>query len=98
MTTSVPAVLPAPRRSRLSQVGSLAVPFALATLVASAAYAGADTTFTPALQKFTVFPGRTVGDNRDGGDGRTALGSAGFGIAGDTANEDDEIGHGSSPD
>lgn len=34
---------------------NLAIPVALAALAASAAYAGADTTFTPALTKFTDF-------------------------------------------
>ena len=32
---------------------NIAIPVAVAALAASAAYAGADTTFTPALTKFT---------------------------------------------
>ena len=47
-----------PRRSgttRLGKAANIAVPLAIATLAASAAYAGADTTFAPALQKFTDF-------------------------------------------
>ncbi|WP_073976138.1 hypothetical protein [Erythrobacter donghaensis] len=34
---------------------NIAIPVAVAALAASAAYAGADTTFTPALTKFTDF-------------------------------------------
>ena len=37
----------------LGKAANLAIPVAIAALAASAAYAGADTTFTPALQKFT---------------------------------------------
>ena len=47
-----------PRRlgaPRLSQAASLVLPVAVAALAASAAYAGADTTFAPALTKFTDF-------------------------------------------
>lgn len=40
-------------RSKLSRAVNFAVPLAIAALAASAAYAGADTTFTPALTKFT---------------------------------------------
>ena len=47
-------VLP-PARRRFDRIAGLAMPLAIATLVATAAYAGADTTFTPALQKFTDF-------------------------------------------
>jgi conjugal transfer pilus assembly protein TraA len=42
-------------RVPLAGLGHLAMPIAVATLVAGAAYAGADTTFTPALAKFTDF-------------------------------------------
>ena len=41
--------------SNFGRAITFAVPLALAALVASAAYAGADTTFTPALTKFTDF-------------------------------------------
>ena len=41
--------------SKLSRAVNFAIPVALAALAASAAYAGADTTFTPALTKFTDF-------------------------------------------
>jgi len=47
-----------PRRlgaPRFTQAASLALPVAVAALAASAAYAGADTTFAPALTKFTDF-------------------------------------------
>ena len=44
-----------PARRRFDRIAGLAMPLAIATLVATAAYAGADTTFTPALQKFTDF-------------------------------------------
>lgn len=47
-----------PRRlgaPRLAQAASLVLPVAVAALAASAAYAGADTTFAPALTKFTDF-------------------------------------------
>lgn len=47
-----------PRRSgttRLAKTANIAIPVAIAALAASAAYAGADTTFAPALQKFTDF-------------------------------------------
>ena len=44
-----------PSRRRFDRIAGLAMPLAFATLVATAAYAGADTTFTPALQKFTDF-------------------------------------------
>lgn len=36
-----------------SKMTGLALPIAIAALAATAAYAGADTTFTPALTKFT---------------------------------------------
>ena len=39
----------------LARASGLIVPFAVAALAASAAYAGADATFTPALTKFTDF-------------------------------------------
>lgn len=46
--------LPSTRRgTRLGKIASLALPVAIGALAASAAYAGADTTFAPALQKFT---------------------------------------------
>ena len=47
-----------PRRlgaPRFTQAASLVLPAAVAALAASAAYAGADTTFAPALTKFTDF-------------------------------------------
>lgn len=50
-----------PRRTSVKGLGpkklgralNIAIPVAIAALAASAAYAGADTTFTPALTKFT---------------------------------------------
>jgi hypothetical protein len=45
--------LPSIGGSRFGKIANFAVPLAVAALAASAAYAGADTTFTPALQKFT---------------------------------------------
>lgn len=39
--------------SKLGRAMTFAVALAVAALAASAAYAGADTTFTPALTKFT---------------------------------------------
>lgn len=42
-------------KPRLGKMTGLALPIAIATLAATAAYAGADTTFTPALTKFTDF-------------------------------------------
>jgi hypothetical protein len=50
--------LPLPRRlgaHRFGQAAGLVLPLAVAALAASAAFAGADTTFTPALTKFTDF-------------------------------------------
>jgi conjugal transfer pilus assembly protein TraA len=47
-----------PRRkvaNRLGKAAGLAIPVAVAALAAGAAYAGADTTFSPALTKFTDF-------------------------------------------
>ena len=47
-----------PRRLGANGFGkavNFAIPIALAALAAGAAYAGADTTFTPALTKFTDF-------------------------------------------
>lgn len=41
--------------NRFGKAVSIAVPIALAALAASAAHAGADATFTPALTKFTDF-------------------------------------------
>ena len=49
---SLPKRLGAPT---LGKAANFAIPLAVAALAASAAYAGADTTFTPALQKFTDF-------------------------------------------
>ena len=50
------AIAPSSRRgTRLGQIASFALPVAIAALAASAAYAGADTTFAPALAKFTDF-------------------------------------------
>ena len=45
--------LPSIRDRRLGQIASIALPVAVAALAASAAHAGADTTFAPALAKFT---------------------------------------------
>jgi hypothetical protein len=45
--------LPSIGGNRLGKIANFALPVAVAALAASAAYAGADTTFTPALQKFT---------------------------------------------
>ena len=48
-----------PRRASVKGLGktlNIAIPVAIAALAASAAYAGADTTFTPALTKFTYMP------------------------------------------
>lgn len=42
-------------KPRLGKMTGLALPMAIAALAATAAYAGADTTFTPALTKFTDF-------------------------------------------
>ncbi len=47
--------LPHRRTARLGKIASLAMPIAVAALAASAVYAGADTTFAPALTKFTDF-------------------------------------------
>lgn len=48
--------LPSTRRgTRLGKLASIATPVAIGALAASAAYAGADTTFAPALAKFTDF-------------------------------------------
>ena len=50
--------LTVPRRHSASGFGkavNLVIPVSIAVLAASAAYAGADTTFTPALTKFTDF-------------------------------------------
>lgn len=80
-------------------VGAILLPVAIAALAASAAFAGADTTFAPALTKFTLFVAcGAVGNNADRGNGRAALCLAGFWIAGDTANEDNKICHGYSPE
>jgi hypothetical protein len=48
--------LPSTRHgTRLGNLASVAMPVAIGALAASAAYAGADTTFAPALAKFTDF-------------------------------------------
>lgn len=55
--------LPLPRRlgargfglNRVGRAANIAIPVAIAALAAGVAYAGADTTFTPALTKFTDF-------------------------------------------
>lgn len=44
-----------PLSAPLARAGNLALPLAVALLAATAAYAGADTTFSPALIKFTDF-------------------------------------------
>ena len=44
-----------PLPSKFGRALNIAIPVAIAALAASAAYAGADTTFTPALTKFTDF-------------------------------------------
>ena len=41
--------------TKLGRALTIAVPITIAALAASAAHAGADTTFTPALTKFTSF-------------------------------------------
>lgn len=41
--------------NRVGRTANIAIPVAIAALAAGAAYAGADTTFTPALTKFTDF-------------------------------------------
>jgi conjugal transfer pilus assembly protein TraA len=46
---------PSMRSHRLGMLASLAVATGIAALAASAAYAGADATFAPALTKFTDF-------------------------------------------
>lgn len=43
------------RSATFGRIAALAVPAAIIALAASAAYAGADTTFTPALTQFTAF-------------------------------------------
>lgn len=45
----------APIRSGMSRAANLAIPTLIAGLAAGAAYAGADTTFDPALTQFTNF-------------------------------------------
>ena len=45
----------APVRSGMACVANLAIPALIASLAAGAAYAGADTTFDPALTQFTNF-------------------------------------------
>ncbi len=50
------------------------------------------------LVGLAILAGGTVGHDRDRGDAGSALGGAGFGVASDAANEDNEIGHGYSPD
>ena len=48
--------LPSTRRgAHLGKIASIALPVAIGALATSAAYAGADTTFAPALAKFTDF-------------------------------------------
>ena len=49
------ATSPAQRASQIDRAMALAIPAVIAGLAAGAAYAGADTTFAPALQKFTDF-------------------------------------------
>lgn len=43
------------KRDRLGRIGDYAIPAVAALLCATAAYAGADATFGPALTKFTDF-------------------------------------------
>jgi len=43
------------RTSKIDQAMALAIPAVIASLAAGAAYAGADTTFDPALTQFTNF-------------------------------------------
>lgn len=45
----------APVRSGMARASNLAIPALIASLAAGAAYAGADTTFDPALTQFTNF-------------------------------------------
>ncbi|RQW43566.1 hypothetical protein EH199_12185 [Novosphingobium sp. LASN5T] len=58
-----------PRRASVKGLGktlNIAIPVAIAALAASAAYAGADTTFTPALTKFTYMPSQCQDRERRG--------------------------------
>ena len=50
----------APFRSGMSRAANLAIPALIASLAAGAAYAGADTTFDPALTQFTLHAGRVA--------------------------------------
>src|SRR3546814_7410827 len=50
------------------------------------------------LVGLAILAGGTVGHDRDRGDAGSTLGGAGLGVASDAANEDNEIGHGLSPD
>ena len=52
---NAPALPSDARGKRFGKIVSLVLPDAIAALAASAAYAGADTTFSPALTKFTDF-------------------------------------------
>jgi hypothetical protein len=49
------AAAPAPRASKIDRAMALAITALSASLAAGAAYAGADTTFDPALTQFTNF-------------------------------------------
>lgn len=49
------AVQPAQRATKIDRVMALAIPTFIASLAAGAAFAGADTTFDPALTQFTNF-------------------------------------------
>src|SRR3546814_1532999 len=50
------------------------------------------------LVGLAILAGGTVSHDRDRGDAGSTLGGAGLGVASDAANEDNEIGHGLSPD
>jgi hypothetical protein len=52
---SLPRRFGASGLNRVGRAANIAIPVAIAALAAGAAYAGADTTFTPALTKFTDF-------------------------------------------
>jgi type IV secretory pathway VirB2 component (pilin) len=49
------AAAPGPRTSRIDRAMAFAIPALITSLAAGAAYAGADTTFDPALTQFTNF-------------------------------------------
>lgn len=63
--------LPSTRHgTRLGKLASVAMPVAIGALAASAAYAGADTTFAPALAKFTYNPSTCDNAEQEGTKGQ----------------------------